>query len=221
MYTLVLMTAITTGNTTPDFFFRGGCHGCFGYAHSCHGCWGGCHGSTRNGCYGSSSYGCYGSSSYGCYGSSSYGCYGSSSNGCYGGCQGQVFTGGNSGIYTPVFTGQQPPEVIYPPKDKEKEPGREVQQVRATMTVDVPADGKLYIDGTLMKSGSGPRTFQTPALNPGQLYFYDVRVEIVRNGKTITDTQRVVLRPGQLASSSFAHLERQATEPATAAAGQQ
>ena len=105
------------------------------------------------------------------------------------------------------------------PKTKKTEKNEE--QVRATMTVEVPADGKLYIDGKLMKSGSGLRTFQTPVLNQGQLYYYDVRVEIVRNGQTLGDTQRVVLRPGQAVSTSFAHLERQGNEPAAVAGGQQ
>lgn len=114
MYSLLLMTAMTTGGDVAGFGWRsGGCHGCsgavvsYGCSGSCSGCWGSsCYGSS---CYGSSCYGsscnggggcsgsCHGerrgmfgrlfhrgASCHGCYGSSCHGCNGGSCNGCWG-----------------------------------------------------------------------------------------------------------------------------------------
>jgi uncharacterized protein (TIGR03000 family) len=99
-------------------------------------------------------------------------------------------------------------EVTPPPKEN-------LEQARARITIDVPEDAKLYIDGQLTKATSTRRTFQTPNLKAGSLYFYDVRVEIVRNGKVVSDSQRVILRPGEEATATFASLG-QDSPPATA-----
>ncbi|MFO0969428.1 MAG: TIGR03000 domain-containing protein [Gemmataceae bacterium] len=85
---------------------------------------------------------------------------------------------------------------------------------RARVVIDVPADAKLYIDGHLMKTTSARRIFQTPDLVAGQTYFYDLKVEVVREGKTLSETQRVLLRPGYSATASFATMDR--AETATA-----
>jgi uncharacterized protein (TIGR03000 family) len=214
MYTVVLMTALTAGDVTPDHFFRGGCRGFLG-GHSCSG---GCYGYS-NGCYGS---GCYGSGCYGrggCFGWGAWGgCSGGGGNGCCGGggCYG-AYGAGCTGGYGCYGSGAY---VMPVDQGRPAMPSSEgqTQQVRAQVTIDVPPEAKLFIDGNLMKSGSGRRVFETPALTPGQVYYYEVRVELVRNGQTLSDTQRVVLRPGQAASASFAHLERQGNDTATAQA---
>lgn len=57
-----------------------------------------------------------------------------------------------------------------------------------------------------MQSSATPRVFQTPDLRAGQLYFYDLRAEIVREGQVVSETQRVILRPGTESVASFANL---------------
>jgi len=78
--------------------------------------------------------------------------------------------------------------------------------------VEVPADAKLYIDGTLMKATSERRVFNTPTLQTAQEYFYDVRAEVVRDGKTYDSTRRVIVKAGADVRTSFLNLENAAAE---------
>jgi uncharacterized protein (TIGR03000 family) len=104
-----------------------------------------------------------------------------------------------------------------PPRELEKKGGNE--QARARVIIDLPAGAKLFVDDQEMKLGNGRRVFQTPALVPGQTYFYDLRAELVRNGQTVRATQRIILRPGQEAVASFADLGQ--TRDATANAARE
>jgi uncharacterized protein (TIGR03000 family) len=95
------------------------------------------------------------------------------------------------------------------------------EQTRAKVRIDMPADAKLFVDGMLMKTTSAVRLFQTPVLNPNQTYYYELKAELTRNNQTYTDVQRIVVRPGEQASASFAGLEQRAaaaaqSPPATA-----
>jgi len=246
MYTVVLLTAITAGSATPDFgrhrasqgYSYASCYGsCYGCAGGCYGgtsCYGSCYGCS-GGCYGSCSgavsgcSGCQGSSCHGCHGSaaSTYGCTGGAGctgcHGCYGGhsCYGMSTSPAPHHASVIIETKKAMPKVETPKTNPQAtdDDDETVQYVRAQLVLDLPADAKLFVDGQLMKSGSGRRVFQTPNLQPGQAYFYDIRVEIVRNGQILSDSQRVILQPGQQAAASFAHLERQADATATVQTG--
>ena len=209
MYSVVLMAAITAGSASPDFccFFGGG------HSYSCGGCYGGCYGGCCGGwsCYGC--HGCYGGC-WGCYGGgyTSVG-YGGGFGGCYGGCQGCVgcYGGGCYGCvgyygassYGVVTHGANP----MPPADKKMEtlpnPGKTNEVARAKVVIDVPANTALYIDNQLMPDKSGKRTFVTPALQPGQSYFYDIKLVANNGGQQQVQTSRVVLRPGQEVAATF------------------
>lgn len=199
MYSLVLMAAMTGTPATANWCHRChcGCHcGCYGGCYC--GCWG---------CYGC--YGCYGGYCYGCWGC--FGCYGGySCYGCYG-C---------SAISAPIYVapganGMRKDEELAPTPKKEKDKDKgEVN--RARLIVQVPAGAKLYIDEQPMKATSDRRSFVTPVLQPGRTYFYDIRVEIVRDGRTIAENQRVLLRPGEIARASFASLGQAASATARA-----
>ena len=218
MYSVVLLAALTTAPSSQAWL-RSRCHGCHGcyatcgcvapactcsYSYSCSGCYG-CHG-CHGGCYGVySGFNGYPSQCHGC-----YGCYAGWS--CYG--------------YPVRFAPAEsaPPSIIRPldnktpgkieqappPKDKKK-----TEEARARVIVDVPADAKLFVDRQLMSMTSARRIFQTPELNEGQTYFYDLTAEVIRDGQTVTASQRVILRPGQAATASFADLgqRRDATVP--------
>jgi uncharacterized protein (TIGR03000 family) len=127
-----------------------------------------------------------------------YGCYG-----CYG-CYGW---GGSS--YAPTIMPAVPskPEEKKDKKDEKKKDETKEDasaSARARLLVQVPADAKLYIDGRLMKSTSPSRVFTTPVLQPGQLYFYEVRAEMVRDGQVVRETRRVLVRSGQDSRAVFA-----------------
>jgi uncharacterized protein (TIGR03000 family) len=228
MYSVVLMAALTSGATAPDCFFRcrHSCGGCYG--SSCYGCSGygsACYGSSCNGCsgYGCSGYGCFGNG-YGCYGSwssySCWGCYGSSCYGssCYGsinchGCYGCYGCYGCTG-YAPVVPGTGPAmppageQLPEPKKDESKKKGGEASiPNRAKLLVELPADAKLYIDDQPMKLSEGRRAFQTPDLEKGQSYYYILRAEVVRDGQTISETKRIIVRAGDVVRTDFSRLD--------------
>jgi uncharacterized protein (TIGR03000 family) len=80
---------------------------------------------------------------------------------------------------------------------------------KARLIVEVPAEAKLYIDDQLMKTTSAKRSFNTPALQPGQQYYYILRAEVVVAGKSYTETKRVLIRAGDEINANFPELENQ------------
>jgi uncharacterized protein (TIGR03000 family) len=224
MYSVVLMAALTAGPAAPACHRT--CNGCWGGGYAgCYGGWGG-HGGGW-GCY--SCYGGWGAGmigNYGCHGcygsyscSSCYGCYGV---GCYSawGCQGcagwgyGVVPNGN-GTTEKKKGGSELP----PPTEEKKKKKIEDDNVRATLTVELPEGARLFIDGSPVKATTARRNFVTPPLRPGQVYFYELRAEVIRDGQTVRANRRVLVTPGQAARASFPELE--GTTPVTAPAGEQ
>jgi uncharacterized protein (TIGR03000 family) len=87
---------------------------------------------------------------------------------------------------------------------------------RAHLVVTLPEKAKLYVDENLMKSGATRRSFVTPELQPGSAYYYDVRVEVERDGKPVTQSKRIVVRAGQNIEASFVNMAQEATAVADA-----
>lgn len=215
MYTVVLMAALTTSPSTPAWH-----RGC---ARACHGCHG-CYAAANTAWYGGGCYGCYGcygnpwhaasttSGSYGTFHPGVFQCHGC--YGCYGGwsCYGYpnqhavIEPAPPSGV--PERKTESKPGKVLEEAPLPKEPGlkKNEEQARAKVIVDVPADAKLYVDGQRMNGSTSRRVFQTPALIPGRMYYYELRAEVVRDGQVITANQRLILRPGQSATASFADL---------------
>jgi uncharacterized protein (TIGR03000 family) len=94
-----------------------------------------------------------------------------------------------------------------------------VSLYRAKLIVEVPVDAKLYIDDQPMKTTSTRRVFSTPALEPGQAYYYVVRVEVMRDGKPQSDTRRVIVRAGEVAQADFNNRGAVASAPPEAGLG--
>ena len=67
----------------------------------------------------------------------------------------------------------------------------------ATIRVTLPADATLTIDGQPTQSTSASRWFRTPALEPGKVFHYTLRAEIVRGDETVTIARRIDVRAGQ------------------------
>ena len=203
MYSVVLMMALTGSGDVPAFGHRNGCYGgCNGY-YGCNGCYGGygCYG------YGGYGYGCYGSYACGCWGGGyvSYGCYGGYGYGCsggviYQGAEGAVMPDHKGKAGEKPSKGKRPTkgkrEKVAPPKgDKGGEEA--LAPAPATIFVSLPAEAKLTIDGTATQSTSATRAFASPALEPGQQYYYTLKAEIVRDGKTVSTSRRVAVRAGE------------------------
>jgi uncharacterized protein (TIGR03000 family) len=241
MYSLLLMTAMTTGGDAPAFGGRSaGCHGCngavvsYGCAGACYGggCYGGsCYGGSCNGCNGSSCHG-FGGSCNGCWGSSSHGCNGSSCHGGYGptyyhqGCYGSMAP--NGGCYggvpvapvimepapmAPVMPAPAPnpvPPTVPGTGDKDKPKGN----ASANITIELPVNATLYVDGRPTAGTGATRQFHTPELPAGQPFYYDMKAEVEVGGRTVVEEMKVVVRAGDTLTHSFGQLLAAAGGPA-------
>jgi uncharacterized protein (TIGR03000 family) len=96
------------------------------------------------------------------------------------------------------------------PSAKPNASSYQLPAVQAKLVVSLPADAKLYVDDQLMKATSARRVFRTPQLEAGQAYYYVLRAEVVREGKALAQTKRVIIRPGEDAEASFADLGQSA-----------
>jgi uncharacterized protein (TIGR03000 family) len=118
----------------------------------------------------------------------------------------------------PATPGKPAGEAAPKPKDKKEEEQKQEETSasnRARVIVQLPRDAKLYIDDKQVKAAPR-RTFRTPALAPGEAYYYEVRVEVNRNGKPVSETRRVIVRAGQDARADFRSLGRSTTVTANA-----
>jgi uncharacterized protein (TIGR03000 family) len=73
----------------------------------------------------------------------------------------------------------------------------------AQVTVRVPKEARLFVDGKQVPQTSTVRKFSTPRLTPGEMYYYTVRVELDRDGKTLSDSKRVIVEAGKKVDLTF------------------
>ncbi|CAN5447229.1 hypothetical protein BH11PLA2_BH11PLA2_15570 [soil metagenome] len=232
MYSLVLMSVMATSGDSTAFGGRfSGCHGCCGsvpvVVSSCCGsapvstgccgssCHGSCYGSCTGSCTGSSCHGTrtplfhgvrYKSSCHGCTGSS---CYGSSCNGCSGGV---IYDMAPSVVMPPAATTPAAPVPATPTPMPMK------TSSNAFITVELPANATLTVDGTVVAGEGTSRLFHTPNLAAGQNYFYEMTAEVVVNGKTESQARKVVLTAGENVTATFDVLIAKSTAKGTAVA---
>jgi len=83
---------------------------------------------------------------------------------------------------------------------------------RALVYVSLPPDAKLYIDGYPTATGTNLRSFISPELELNKNYFYTLKVEMMRDGKMLTEIQRVYFQAGREVRVSFDHLAGTAPE---------
>ncbi len=67
----------------------------------------------------------------------------------------------------------------------------------ATIVVQVPADAKVYFDEQPTQQTGALRTFVTPPLPSAKEFHYDLKAEVVREGKVRSKTERITVRAGQ------------------------
>jgi uncharacterized protein (TIGR03000 family) len=181
------MAAVITagGTTTPAWGWCGSCGSGYG------GGYGGGGGYTA---------GNYPPGPYG-FGYSFGGCHGYSYGG--GGCYGYFSTPGQ--VPLPL----RPPETATPDKDKGKseKPDKETRfPKQGRVLVQLPPDAKLYVDGEPVNLTPNIRNILTPELTPGRAYYYTVKAVAVRDGQTVEDTRRLVVRAGQVSQVDFRDL---------------
>ncbi|MFL5242483.1 MAG: TIGR03000 domain-containing protein [Gemmataceae bacterium] len=218
MYSVVLATMLTTSGAAPAWggmACHGGCHGGFGFQGglACHGGFGfGCHGAfSCHGCHGA-----YGSAYHvipvrtapigGISFGSCQGCFGS----CFG-CYGAYYPYYGSAVWGANYTNYAPPvqevtEIPVREKKKTEAGPAGMKDAVARITVELPEDAKLTVDGVACPLTSTTRTLETPELQPGQKYTYTLEAQINRNGETISASRRVVFESGKLLNVDFRKL---------------
>ena len=82
----------------------------------------------------------------------------------------------------------------------------------AHITVNVPADAKVWFEGALMTSTGSFRRYDSPPLAPGSRYAYDVQASWNENGHEVTQTQKVDVTAGGHANVAFPVPSRTAAE---------
>jgi uncharacterized protein (TIGR03000 family) len=76
----------------------------------------------------------------------------------------------------------------------------------ARVRVKLPADADLFVDGVRVPQTSEVRSFQTPKLEAGRSYYYTLKAEAVRDGRTVSATKRITVEPGKETKVEFADL---------------
>jgi len=96
----------------------------------------------------------------------------------------------------PAAPAAEPVPAPAPKKDDAK-------PAQALLQVTLPADATLTIDDAKTTSTTASRTFVTPALESGKVYYYTLKAEVVRDGKTMSAVQRVTVRSGETSTVSI------------------
>ena len=191
------------GRVYSSYGSSGGSYGSSGGSYGSHGSWGS-HGSS-GGSYGSSggSYGSHGSwgwrhhrRSYSSYGSS--GSHGYTYSSC--GSSGGYYTtySGSHGSHGSVGYSYSTSGTSVATYAKAKTSGSS-----AMLTVRVPQDAKVFVNGSATKSTGTERRYVSRGLKSGESYTYQVKVEVVRDGKTLEEVKEVKLQTGENASLAF------------------
>ena len=65
------------------------------------------------------------------------------------------------------------------------------------VVVKLPEEARLFVDETPCPLTSATRSFDTPALDPGQAYYYTLTAEVMREGRNVTETRKATVRAGK------------------------
>lgn len=70
-------------------------------------------------------------------------------------------------------------------------------RVTSAVTVNLPANSKLFVDGVATPGAGGKQTFRTPELTKGKPYVYQFKAEVERDGKMETVSREVTFKGGE------------------------
>lgn len=74
---------------------------------------------------------------------------------------------------------------------------------KGSLTVSLPAEAKLFVNGRQTKSEGGKRTFVSKGLKSGYRYPYTLKAVMNLNGKEVVTTKKVSLRAGDARNIAF------------------
>lgn len=187
--------------------YYGGWGGWDGYGWGCYGCggWGGWYAPYYSGCY-SSCCG-YGSCGYSSCGYSSCGYSSCGSGSCGYGSSSCSSCAPTAPVITP--SPANPPTPVTPTPVLPSAPGPIPKSTgtssenSVSLTVWVPYDAKVLINGRETSSTGSRRQFYSTGLQPGLTYTYVIRAQVVRNNQPQEDTRTVSLTAGQITAVAF------------------
>jgi uncharacterized protein (TIGR03000 family) len=76
-------------------------------------------------------------------------------------------------------------------------------RVTTPVTVNLPANAKLFVDGVPATVTGGTHTFRTPELVKGKAFTYDMRAEVDKNGTTEVVNKKVTFTAGEPLTVNF------------------
>lgn len=79
---------------------------------------------------------------------------------------------------------------------KEAEQPQPPKDTRAHIHVRVPAGAELWFNGKKVSGEETGHKFVSPSLTPGRRFFYEVRVQWQKNGRTVTETREIAVKAG-------------------------
>jgi uncharacterized protein (TIGR03000 family) len=76
-------------------------------------------------------------------------------------------------------------------------------RTEATLTVNVPANARIFVNGTSTRSHGAVRRYVSRGLTPGSEYSYEIKAELDLDGETIEETKIVKVRAGDSIQVAF------------------
>ncbi len=126
--------------------------------------------------------------------SGGWGSSGGSSGGYSGGSSGGSSGGGV--IYSePAIETQKPMEGEAPAIEKQ---GGLDKNSEAMLTITLPDDAKVFVNGKPTRATGGDRHFISRGLVPGNVYTYEVKAIVERDGRDIEEVKTVKLAAGEV-----------------------
>jgi uncharacterized protein (TIGR03000 family) len=124
-----------------------------------------------------------------------------------------------SAVYGTV-TNMNPPAVVAPTTTTPPvtPPVTGSGKMGANIKFQLPADAKLFVDGRLTNLTGAERSFVTPSLGAGK-FFYEVKAELMVDGRVVVEQKRVVVEAGVTLVESFSKLFAAAEGKGDAVAG--
>jgi uncharacterized protein (TIGR03000 family) len=101
---------------------------------------------------------------------------------------------------TPPAPSPGPAPLPTPPADLKLPGNTQSQSSPARVVVSVPENAKLWVEQVLCPLTGEQRAFNTPALQPGNQYYYTLTVELAQGGR---ESRRVEVQPGRTVEVDF------------------
>jgi len=78
---------------------------------------------------------------------------------------------------------------------------------RATISLQLPVGAVLFANDRAIPLLSSTGSFVTPPLEPGKDYYYDFKVNVLQDGKTVTRIKRVTVHAGEVVRLGYEDME--------------